>query len=138
MISLSVLFANDDVMTQWIMSEVLTGAGFDVVSACRCHEAMDLLRDGPECDVLLADLALSDMAEDHQLARAWQRALPGRPIIYTGPDRGVLRRPLAVNESFLRTPFSASLLLRTVDAALEEACFRPVFPPIADQQRHLH
>ena len=30
-----VLFADDDVLTQWIMTEVLTGVGYGVVSACR-------------------------------------------------------------------------------------------------------
>ena len=138
MISLSILFANDDVLTQWVMTEVLTEAGFDVVSACRGQQVLELLSDTPEFDLLLVDLAMSDVVDEHQIACHWRQALPGRPIVYTGPDRSRLRRPLSLSESFLRTPFNAGVLLRTVDAALEDACFRTMRPEVPSRMQHVH
>ena len=126
MSSMSILFANDDVLTQWVMSEVLAEAGFSVVSACRAEQVIDLLDDAPEFDVLLADLTLSDSAGSLDVGRHWRDALPGRPVIYTGPDGSALRRPLLFGERFLVTPFSAGALLQTIDSALEDACFQPL------------
>ena len=138
MISLNILFANDDVLTQWVMSDVLKRTGFVVTSVCRGGQVVDLLGDAPEFDLLLVDATLSDSSDQCEAARQWRRALPGRPIIFTGPDRNALRQPLQSNERFLRTPFSAAALLRTIDNALEAACFRPMLPPMAPLPQHMH
>ena len=48
MISLNILFANDDVLTQWVMADVLAEAGFTVVGAgerrfSNCWTALPIL-----------------------------------------------------------------------------------------------
>ena len=138
MIRQTVLFANDDVLTQWVMSEVLTEAGFDVVSACRAEQVVTLLNDAPEFDILLADLTLSDGSGKLDVGCRWRQALPGRPVIYTGPDRVALRRPLRFGESFLVTPFSARALLQTIDRVLEDACFQPLSRAPLQERHHVH
>lgn len=135
MFNYNVLFANDDVLTQWIMSDVLAESGFNVTSACRAQQVIDLLLDDPDYDLLIVDLALSDTAGTTDIGQCWNKMRAGRPVIYTGSDRSVLRRPLRSGESFLQTPFSAGVLLRTIDRALEDACFRP-FSPAFSQARH--
>ena len=138
MLNSHVLFANDDVLTQWIMSDVLSEVGFSVTGVCRAQQAIDLLADDPDFDVLLADLTLSDAAETLDIGHHWNLVLPGRPVIYTGPDRSALRRPLRSGESFLVTPFSAGLLLRTIDRALEDAQFRPLGPVLPRDSYRAH
>ncbi len=137
MISLNILFANDDVLTQWLMSEVLSGVGFTVTSVCRGTQVIDLLAEAPDYDILVIDAGLPDISDGCDVVRHWRRALPGRPIVFTGPARGVLQ-PLHLSESFLRAPFSADALLRAVDMALEDACFRPVLPTVAAVAHHIH
>ena len=138
MISLNILFANDDVMTQWVMADVLTEAGFTVFGACRGTQVVELLDGAPDFDLLLMELALNDTPPGIDVAHQWRRALPGRPIIYTGPHRDALREPLNDNESFLRAPFGAGLLLRAVDAALEDAFYRPALSARHRPSQHVH
>ncbi len=138
MISLNILFANDDVLTQWVMADVLAEAGFTVVGACRGTQVLELLDGAPDFDLLLIELALADTPPGIDIAHRWRQAMPGRPIIYTGPQREALREPLKYNESFLRTPFGAGLLLRTVDAALEDAFYRPAIPALLGHTQHIH
>ncbi len=138
MISWNVLFANDDVLTQWVMTEVLTGAGFTVSSACRGPQVVAMLKDTQDFDVLLIDTALAEVTIESDVSHQWRRLLPGRPIIYTGAHRDGLRRPLQANESFLPTPFSAGALLRCIDSALEEASFGPFLPAMLRASQHVH
>ena len=138
MISMNILFANDDVLTQWVMADVLTEAGFTVVGACRGTQVVELLDGTPDFDLLLIELALTDTPPGIDIAYRWHRAMPGRPIIYTAPHRSALREPLRHNETFLRAPFGAGLLLRTVDAALEDAFYRPALPSVPGASQHIH
>ena len=138
MISLNILFANDDVLTQWVMTEVLTGAGFTVASACRGSQVVELLEDASDFDMLLIDLALPDMAATSEIVEFWRGARPGRPILYTGARQDALREPLRRNEGFVRTPFSAGVLLRTIDLLLEEAFYQPALPAVIRSSNHVH
>ena len=135
--SVSVLFANDDVLTQWVMTEVLSEVGFSVVSACRGKQVVDLLSDSPEFDVLLIDLNLSDNCLV-EIGNLWHCARQGRPVIYTGASREALLRPLQFHESFLKSPFSAASLLRVMDAALDDAAYRPLLPMMSGHIHHVH
>ena len=55
-----ILFVDDDVLTQWSLTEVLDQAGYSVTSACRAEEAIRLIGSGGGFDVLLTDVALPD------------------------------------------------------------------------------
>ena len=138
MISLNILFANDDVLTQWVFTDVLAGAGFTVVSACRAQQVIELLRDDPDFDVLLLDTALLQSQLGEDVGQLWREVLPGRPVIYTGPEYNAIRCHLSRGESFLREPFAAGTLLRRIDTALARSCFRPVSPSVFRQTHHVH
>ena len=138
MIRVNILFANDDVLTQWVMTEVLQGAGFGVVSVCRGKDVIDLLEDAPEFDLLLTDLDLVDASRVFEIGHYWRRARPGRPVIYTGASREALLQPLLLHETFLQTPFTADTLLRAIDLAFEEVCFGPLMPARALPTHHVH
>ncbi len=136
--SRSILFADDDVLTQWIMTDVLTQAGFTVTSVCRGLEAIELVDTSCGFDLLLTDLDLPDNVTGHELGNHWREVLPGCPVIYTGIKRGHSVRILEQHEYYVEKPFNADRLLRTIDWALEDAVFRPFFPAYARRSQHAH
>ena len=133
----TVLLADDDVLTHWTTAEVLAMAGFNVVSACRAAEVLRLMRTQAEFDLLLADLDLMGEVGDLALDR-WRAKCPGRPVIYTGLHRSPAIAVLEQHEHFIAKPFGAAKLLRTVNAAMEEASFRPLLPVLRRRSHHVH
>jgi CheY-like chemotaxis protein len=133
-----ILFVDDDVWTQWVMTEVLTQSGYDVVSACRGIEAIALLEDAPAFDLLLTDVDLPDSVSAAELCEHWHHALPDCPIVYMGTANGRMSGLLNPHETFLQKPFGADRLLETIDAVLEDAYFKPFLPPMARRIHHVH
>ncbi len=136
--SRSILFADDDVLSQWIMTDVLTHAGFTVTSVCRGVEAIALVEKNSDFDLLLTDLDLPDNVTGHELANHWRDTLPGRPVLYTGIKRGPVLRILEQHEYYMDKPLNADRLLQMIEAALEDATFRPSFPAFARRSQHAH
>ncbi len=134
---LSILFANDDVLTQWIMTEVLSQSGYAVTSVCRCEDAIELLQDAADFDLLLADLELPDTLGGSGLLAQWRKALPGRPVIFTSALAGPLRC-LERHEHLMQRPFGAARLLQMIESAVEEALLQPIHagPPRGIQHVH--
>ena len=143
MASFHILFANDDVITQWTTSELLNSAGFDVTSACRGTQVSDLLNDAPEFDLLLADIELPDSAPEFNLGALWQRTCPGRSAIFTGPGHAAYSYPLQLHplrphEVFLATPYRPRLLIRTVMRAIRDAALGIHVPNNPRRVHHVH
>ncbi len=133
-----ILFADDDVLTQWIMTDVLTQAGFAVTNACRGTEAIDLLDDSAAFDLLLTDIDLPENSNGQDLADHWRSALPRRPVIYTGSIASRMPWRLEWHEHFIAKPVGAAMLLRLVDWALEDASFRPMASANSRRGLHVH
>ena len=133
----SILFVDDDVMTQWVMTEVLSRSGYTVTSVCRCEDAIELLGDASEFDLLLVDLDLLDGLDGSSLITQWRKAAPGRAAIFTSVLGFPLRR-LNRHEHFMHRPFSAGRLLETVELAMEEAMFQPSYPGAVHGCQHVH
>lgn len=133
-----ILFVDDDVLTQWVMTEVLVHGGFDVVSACRGTEAVDLLAEAAGFDLMLSDVDLADGVSGTWLGDHWRRALPNRPVIYMGYDHSRMAGVLEPHESFLHKPFDAARLLQCIDTALEDAALRAFLPAPFRRSHHVH
>ena len=133
----SVLFVDDDILTQWVMMEVLSQSGYAVTSVCRCQDAIDLLQDVPDFDLLLADLDLLYAIDGSGLVAQWREALPGRAVVFTSALASPLRC-LGRHEHFVQRPFSAGRLLEAVEFAIEEALFRPVHVGALHGLQHVH
>ena len=136
MTGLKVLFANDDIMTQWVMSDVLAASGFTLTSVCLAQRAVELIEAGAEFDLMLLDVTLPGL-DQSGLARRWRHLLRNRPVIYTGRTQHGLA-PLQQNESFLMAPFSATGLLQAIDDALDEVWMLPLISAAAASPSYVH
>ena len=131
----SILFADDDVMTQWTMTEYLTEAGFEVTSACRGSEAMAQIKRGADFDVLLAEIDLPDGVSGLHLAQRWRERLGDRPVILMGVNGCIPLGHLGLRDIFLEKPFTPDRLLQTILVAIDEAHYRP-FPRLPSWPAH--
>ncbi len=125
-----ILFVDDDVLSQWVMTEVLSDAGFAVTSACRGGEAMRLIADTGGFDLLLTDFNVTDDADGVGLLRLWNEQHGDRPIIYTSGLSLTLAGRLEANQAFVRKPYDASNLLRVIDDLLDYHHGRQAAPNI--------
>lgn len=133
----SILFVDDDVLTQWVMTEVLSRSGYTVTSVCRCEDAIKLLQDTADFDLLLVDLDLLDALDSSSLITQWREATSGRAVIFTSVLTFPLRR-LNRHEHFMQRPFSAGRLLEAVEFAMEEALFQSTYPGAMHGLQHVH
>ncbi len=125
MINKAVLFVDDDVLTQWLMTEALADAGYEVTSACRGAEASQLLHAAHGFDLLVTDIDLPDLLSGTDLGRLWEMASTNRPVLYIGTPGHPAVRHLASHEGFLAKPFTPAMLLSAVENVWEEAVFQP-------------
>ena len=117
----SILFVDDDVMTQWTMTEVLTNAGFDVTSACRGKEAMAQITRDAEFDALVTEIDLPDGVSGLRLVQRWRERLGTRPVILIGATGCVPLGHLGLREIFVEKPFAPDQLLKSILGAIDEA-----------------
>ena len=116
-----ILFADDDVLAQWTLTEALNQAGFQVTGVCRASDAICALRSVSNFDLLLTDVALPGDISGVELADYWRLAHPGRPVVYaTSQPRSEIGR-LEDGEHFIRKPCAGDALLRVVEEALGDA-----------------
>ena len=135
MIERTILFVDDDVLTQWIMAEALAEAEFDVTSACRGIDACLMLDSTHGFDLLITDTDLPDRLSGSDLARLWHETTPSRPVLYIGNEHQGAVRHLGRHETFLAKPFTPDMLLQAVEFALEEAAYAL---PQTTAARHCH
>jgi len=117
-----VLVVEDDAKLRDSLSRLLTGFGFEVMTASNGTEAMALVR-GLEVplDVVITDLVLPS-ASGREVAKDVRRIHPDAAVVFMSgyPDekieaQGVQRS----DESFVQKPFRPRQLLRAIQRALE-------------------
>jgi CheY-like chemotaxis protein len=109
-----VLFVDDDVLNQWLVTDSLSAHGFTVTGLCRGAEAVKLLKEGHDFDLLMTDLHMPDGMTGFELADHWRRAQPGRPILYTSTISQIATGLLEDDEGFIRKHAASSDLMAVV------------------------
>ena len=97
-----ILFVDDDVLNQWLLTDGMSALGFEVTGLCRGTDALETLEDGQDFDVLLTDVYMPDGMSGFELAEHWRRLCPGRPVIYTSDVSPLALGQLAPDEGFVR------------------------------------
>ncbi len=115
-----ILVCEDDGQVRDVVSRILRDAGYEVLTACDGHQAMDLIAHSPNIDLLITDVIMPDM-DGKQLSLAVRKDHPGLHTLYcSGYASNVLsdRGELEESEYFLAKPFSSDVLLSRVGEIL--------------------
>ena len=115
----SVLVVDDEALLRQIERRVLEEDGYTVSEASNGLEAIDLLSEGQQLDLLLADLDMPQLGGD-EMVRRIRATRPDLKVLYvTGHiDRLMDARPLWQGEAFLDKPFTVAALREAVSLLL--------------------
>ena len=110
----TILFVEDEPLLGELMTEALTGKGFEVRVAPDAGHALRYLLSGAEVDVLFTDIDLGDGMDGATLARLARQMRPELPVVYASGRRSVAQLDTVPGSVFLPKPYS----LNQVDATI--------------------
>jgi len=116
----TVLVVEDEVRVLELIRRILTEAGFEVVTAATASEALSMLADGADVDLLLTDLVMPG-ASGMELANQAKDLYPELPFVFmSGYSSEVLASHGAIESvEVLAKPFSSVELLALVRRTLQ-------------------
>ena len=109
-----VLLVEDELLVREVASEDLKEAGFDVTPASDGDEALAILRDTIEFDLLFTDIRMPGSVDGWELAREAKQTIPGLKVIYA-TGLGDAGDALAEGECYVRKPYNLKDLRQALD-----------------------
>jgi CheY-like chemotaxis protein len=100
-----VLLVEDELLVREVAAEDLGEAGFDVTPVSDGDEALAILRDGSEFDLLFTDIRMPGSADGWELARQAKQLIPGLKVIYA-TGLGDAGDGLDEGECYVRKPYN--------------------------------
>jgi CheY-like chemotaxis protein len=126
-LSARVLVVDDDLATCTLVSEILTGAGYTVITRTVPFDALDQVRSGCRFDLAIVDVVMPGMSGD-ALATALRAIDPDVKVLFVTGYSGALfqaRPTLWEGEAFLEKPCSDTALLEAVSLLLTDRIGAP-------------
>ena len=114
-----ILVAEDDPAVLSLTVDLLQGLGYDVVSATTAAEAMTILREDPNIDLLFSDVVMPGGISGIALARAAQSEKPDLKILLTSGFVGEKALLGAADHTILNKPYEASALAANLRGLLD-------------------
>jgi putative nucleotidyltransferase with HDIG domain len=118
-----ILVIDDDEVVRHVIVALLEHAGYATVEASSAEEALELLQNGPPCQVAMSDVMMPG-TDGLTLLDAIKQDFPAIPVVLFS----ALRDPYIATDAFRRgafdyllKPFEREELLTTVERALEHA-----------------
>jgi two-component system cell cycle sensor histidine kinase/response regulator CckA len=115
----TILLVEDEAMVRAVAERALTRQGYQVLTATNGEEALELLQEGAEIDLLISDVVMPTM-DGPTLVRAARAQFPDLKILFmSGYAEEQLRKSIAIDRvSFLAKPFSVQQLGQAARDAL--------------------
>ena len=104
----------DDWLLLDTIARGLEDMGYRVVEAMDAEQALSVLRQGCEPDLLFTDIRLPGSMDGWQLAEAARAECPDIPIIYATGYSDVEARNVP-NSAFLHKPYRPSIVVKTAE-----------------------
>jgi signal transduction histidine kinase/ActR/RegA family two-component response regulator len=111
----SLLYVEDDSLVSLATVDLLEGAGYAVHAAPDATQALELLDQHPEIDIMVTDIGLPGM-DGHELAAEARRRRPSLKLVFlTGYDRsGTIGEPVDQRTRHLAKPYLDSDLFEAL------------------------
>jgi two-component system cell cycle sensor histidine kinase/response regulator CckA len=115
----TILLVEDEAMVRAVAERALTRQGYQVLTATNGEEALELLEEGAEIDLLISDVVMPTM-DGPTLVRAARAKYPDLKILFmSGYAEEQLRKSIDIDRvSFLPKPFSVQQLGQAARDAL--------------------
>jgi CheY-like chemotaxis protein len=113
-----ILIVEDEMIVRLIGSDTLTDAGYEVVEAATADEALQLLEQHGDVEVLFTDIRMPGSMDGLELARLVRERWPAMKILITSGDTFPPRSAIADDGRFLAKPYSTEVLRREVGKLL--------------------
>ena len=121
----TILLVDDDHSVRFVLHRSLLNMGYRVIEATNGSEALELLQEGGEIDLIITDVVMPDIGGFELIKRLPPEYAEAKVLFlsgYTGTDGGIDgQRILEPETHFLRKPFSTELLATKVREVLDEA-----------------
>jgi two-component system cell cycle sensor histidine kinase/response regulator CckA len=108
----AVLLVDDDSLVRLVLSDMLTGLGFDVTEAANPAEGFVALEQAGEWDVLVTDILMPGM-DGWTFAERVRANFPDLPVLYITGYSEEAERPVT-RSRVIRKPFSEKTFVRAL------------------------
>jgi CheY-like chemotaxis protein len=115
-----ILVVDDQAAVRLFVERVLCDAGYAVVTASGGHQALHLIEDGPEFDLIVSDVRMPRMSGPQFIDRVRQERPHINVLFLTGHNDELFKEKIALtgNEAFLDKPSSVKGILEAVSLLL--------------------
>ncbi len=109
-----VLLVEDELLVREMALEDLGEVGFEVTPASDGDEALAILRESTDFDLLFTDIRMPGATDGWQLAREARQLIPGLRVIYA-TGLGDAGDSLEQGECYVRKPYNLKDLRQALD-----------------------
>jgi len=120
-----ILVVEDDPTVLALTLDVLTGLGYDVISATNANEALETIRSNTEIDLLFTDVVMPGGVNGLTLARSAREVRPGLRVLLTSGFVGEGRIIEGREFPLLDKPYEAAVLSSTLRKLLDRPERKP-------------
>jgi len=112
----SILIVDDDIKLTFMLRELVEEFGYDVTVAHSVAEALAVVQEGTEVDLLVTDIRLRAGGNGFELAQDLRALLPDLPVLYVSGDTSAA--PAGAEDPILLKPVQPADLRDAIVAAL--------------------
>lgn len=113
-----VLIVEDDEILRWLLTEVVTHLGHDVIECSSADEALAKLKDHHPLSLVITDVCMPGHHDGLDLAKAIWADRPELPVIIVSAHAVFAPGHLPANARLITKPCTLDLLRRTMDELL--------------------
>ncbi len=117
---LSVLVVEDEALLLFSVADELRDEGFDVFEARNADEALKVMRENPNLDVMFTDVDMPGSMDGIGLSHAVRTYYPPVQIIVTSGKTRPLERELPQGALFFSKPYSTKSLTTAIQVLKSE------------------
>jgi len=110
---LKVLVVDDELFVRMMAVDVIRDAGYETLDAVDADEAIAMLEDQPDIDVVFTDIKMPGSMDGLGLARTLRTRWPAIRVLLTS---GHVTAPEMGDEAFIPKPYRASALTECLHA----------------------